>query len=168
MLRDLIYLISKKVNILLDTEAKKRIAREFNFKNVNLGKGFIEGNINIGEFTYINDQFRIVTGSNSSIEIGSNCAVGRNFNCAARTHDLKRPTPIDNETRHLQVESSIKIGSHVWIGDNVVIKPGINISDYAVIGANSVVTRDVKRFEIVGGVPARHLKFNTDHEGFQE
>jgi len=39
----------------------------------------------------------------------------------------------------------------------------VTIGDYAVIGANSIVTKDVKDFEIVGGVPAKHIRFNTEH-----
>ena len=59
------------------------------------------------------------------------------------------------------------MGNYVWIGDHVFIKHGVTIGDYAIIGANSVVITDVQPFEIVGGVPAKHIRFNTDHYKFK-
>jgi maltose O-acetyltransferase len=53
----------------------------------------------------------------------------------------------------------VTIGSDVWIGGNVSILPGVSIGDAAVIGAGAVVTRDVPSFAVVGGVPARILKW---------
>lgn len=122
-----------------------------------------KGNITIGEGTYINGNERIVTGTNSKIIIGKNCAIGRFFGCASITHDLERPTKTDDYSTHLQKEADIIIGDCVWIGEKVTIREGVTIGNYAVIGANSVVTKDVKEFEIVGGVPAKHIRFNTEH-----
>ena len=131
-------------------------------ENVRFGvNSFVKGNIKIGSNTYINGYARIVSGNYSNVTIGENCAIGRFFSCAARTHDLRRPTPTANFTSHLQREDSISIGNSVWIGDHVTIREGITIEDFAVIGANSVVLKDVKKFEIVGGVPAKHIRFNT-------
>jgi acetyltransferase-like isoleucine patch superfamily enzyme len=57
----------------------------------------------------------------------------------------------------------IRIGRGSWIGQNVVITPGVIIGEMAIIGANSVVTRDVPPRSIVGGVPAKVLKvWNPD------
>jgi maltose O-acetyltransferase len=47
----------------------------------------------------------------------------------------------------------------VWIGSNVFIKEGITIGNNVIIGANSVVTKNVPDNEIVGGIPAKHIKF---------
>jgi len=52
----------------------------------------------------------------------------------------------------------ITIGNDVWIGVNVTIMDGIKVGDGAIIGANSVVTKDVEPFSIVGGVPAKEIK----------
>ncbi|WP_454915509.1 CatB-related O-acetyltransferase [Xanthobacter sediminis] len=50
------------------------------------------------------------------------------------------------------------VGNDVWIGGNVTIKPGITIGNGAVIAANSVVTKNVPAFSVVGGNPARVIK----------
>ncbi len=122
-----------------------------------------KGNISIGNNTYINGNERIVTGLKSKVVIGENCAIGRYFHCASITHSMKRPTRTKDYDFHLQEESDIIIGDCVWIGERVTIKHGVTIGSYAVIGANSIVTKDVKDFEVVGGVPARHIKFNKEH-----
>lgn len=56
------------------------------------------------------------------------------------------------------------VGSDVWIGDRAIIKGGVTIGNGAVIGMGAVVCHDVKPYEIVGGVPAHHIRyrFETD------
>lgn len=55
-------------------------------------------------------------------------------------------------------KSPISISQDVWIGGNVIILPGVNVGEGAVIAAGSVVTKDVAPWTIVGGVPARTIK----------
>ena len=50
------------------------------------------------------------------------------------------------------------VGNDVWIGREATILPGVTIGDGAVIGAHSVVTKDVRPYEIVAGNPARHIR----------
>ena len=57
-----------------------------------------------------------------------------------------------------------KIGNDVWIGENVTIRAGVKICDGAVIGMGAVVTKDVNPYEIVGGVPAKHIRFRFDDD----
>lgn len=54
--------------------------------------------------------------------------------------------------------SQVHIGHDVWIGTNVVILDGVTIGNGAIIGANSVVVKDVASYSIVGGVPAKEIK----------
>lgn len=54
--------------------------------------------------------------------------------------------------------ASIRIGRHVWIGRGVTILPGVSIGDYAVVGANAVVTRDIPACTTAAGVPARVIE----------
>lgn len=58
----------------------------------------------------------------------------------------------------------VEIGNDVWIGANVVIMPGIKIGDGAVLGAGAVVTKDVEPYAIVGGVPAKVIKYRYSRE----
>lgn len=56
------------------------------------------------------------------------------------------------------------IGSDVWIGDNAVVLQGVTVGDGAIIGAGSVVTKDVDSFSIVVGNPGRHLRYRFTEE----
>lgn len=53
----------------------------------------------------------------------------------------------------------IRIGNDVWIGENVTLAHGVTIGDGAVVASNAVVTKDVEPFTVVGGVPARQIKY---------
>ena len=62
----------------------------------------------------------------------------------------------------------VLIGNDVWIGCNVVIKGNITVGDGAIIGAGSVVTKDVPPYAIVGGVPAKIIRYRFDEETISE
>lgn len=59
---------------------------------------------------------------------------------------------------------AVKIGNDVWIGSDVKLLEGVTIHDGAVIACGAVVTKDVEPYEIVGGVPAKHLKYRFTEE----
>jgi len=71
----------------------------------------------------------------------------------------------DSGIRHYPVHdfdmgtASVEIGNDVWIGEGVAIKPGVAIGDGAIIAAHAVVTHDVPPYAIVGGVPARLIRY---------
>ncbi|MCF8296152.1 MAG: CatB-related O-acetyltransferase [Melioribacteraceae bacterium] len=58
----------------------------------------------------------------------------------------------------------VKIGNDVWIGNNVIILDGITIGDGAVIAAGSVVTKDVEPYSIIGGVPAKLIRYRFSND----
>jgi maltose O-acetyltransferase len=120
----------------------------------------IDKNVFIGKGTYLGAGCQLYSGNFSRVDIGDYCAIGYNVHIKSRTHDLAKPTA-DKFGSNKRKEQDIFIGDNVWIGDHVFIKEGITIGSNAIIGANSVVVNDVKEREIVGGVPARHIKFNT-------
>ncbi|MGG5318768.1 CatB-related O-acetyltransferase [Enterococcus sp. AZ072] len=72
-----------------------------------------------------------------------------------------KPVPVS------QSQSSIIIGNDVWIGEDVTIKQGVKIGNGAVIAAHAVVTKDVPNYAIVGGVPAKVIKYRFDEATIQ-
>ena len=56
------------------------------------------------------------------------------------------------------------IGNDVWIGQNVTILPGVHIGDGAIIGANSIVTKDIPAYHIAGGNPSKIIRKRFDDE----
>lgn len=63
------------------------------------------------------------------------------------------------ENSKLRNNKPVVIGNDVWIGANVCILPGVNIGDGAIIAAGAVVVKDVEPYSIVGGVPAKLIKY---------
>lgn len=61
-----------------------------------------------------------------------------------------------------------EIGNDVWIGAGVTVINGVKIGDGAIVAAGAVVTEDVKPYEIVGGIPAKHIRFRFDEETIDE
>lgn len=59
--------------------------------------------------------------------------------------------------------ADVTIGNDVWIASNVIILPGVNISDGAIVAAGSVVNKDVPPYSIVAGVPAKVKKYRFDN-----
>ena len=72
--------------------------------------------------------------------------------------------PLDAETRDQGLEFAypITVGSHVWFGANVTVLPGVTIGDNSVIGAGSVVTRDIPAGVVAVGNPCRVLRSITE------
>ena len=73
-------------------------------------------------------------------------------------HDLK---PRNNRKNNY---APIKIGKHVWIGSNSTVLQGVTVGDWAVIAAGAVVTKDDPPMSIVGGVPAKVIRYLTEEE----
>lgn len=62
----------------------------------------------------------------------------------------------------------VEVGSDAWIGARVTILGGVRIGDGAIVAAGSLVTKDVEDFSVVGGVPAKQLRYRFDAERRQE
>lgn len=127
---------------------------------------------NIGSFSY----------SNSSLDLNAN--VGRYTSIASNVRLMSIGHPLDRFTtsnisythpRYLKKNASyrtspfeepegITIGNDVWIGNDVLFKKGLTVGDGAVVAANSVVTKDVPPYAVVGGVPAKILKYRFPEE----
>lgn len=120
----------------------------------------------IGGFSYMSLGVRI-----HHTTIGRYCSIADNVTTApgdrptdhistspasfSGTFDWFRPAEFPSSDG---VEQKVTIGNDVWIGTDVLILGGVKIGDGAIIGARSVVTRDVAPYTIVGGVPARVIR----------
>lgn len=71
---------------------------------------------------------------------------------------------VDNITEAFDTKGDIIIGNDVWIGYDARILAGVTIGDGAIIGTNAIVTKDIPPYAIVGGVPAKIIKYRFDEE----
>lgn len=67
-----------------------------------------------------------------------------------------------------ETEKRVEIGNDVWVGTNAVIMGGVKIGDGAIVAAGAVVTKDVPPYAIVGGVPAKVIKYRFDEATIKE
>lgn len=88
--------------------------------------------------------------SMGGIVFGNNILVGPNVSFITVNHNF--------QNRHIIECKEIIINDNVWIGANSIILPGVTIGENSVIGAGSVVTRDVANNTIVAGNPARPIR----------
>ena len=96
-----------------------------------------------------------------SIEIGNDVWRGHNVYITDQNHGYEDDSrPISQQS---QPERAVKIGDGSWLGYGSVVLPGVTIGEHCVIGANSVVTRDVPSFSVAVGVPARVIKKYVDN-----
>lgn len=137
-----------------------------------LGSVFIKGGVSVGRFTTINGPNTDIIAALNPIKIGSFCSIARNVSIQEYNHRIDRPTSyfinqnIFNDSMELDIVSKgmIEIGNDVWIGSHCVILSGVKIGDGAIIAANSVVNNDVPPYAIVGGVPAKVIKWRFSEE----
>lgn len=109
-------------------------------------------NIEIGENFYSNHNLTILDAG--KVKFGDNVFVAPNCGFYTAGH------PIDAKTRNkgLEFAKPIVVGNNVWFGGNVIVLPGVTIGDNCVIGAGSVVNKDIPPNSIAVGNPCRVIK----------
>ena len=133
-----------------------------------LGEGaLVAPGSNIDPGTVIGDHTAIagacqITGEGAAI-IGPYCAIAGELLIVTGNHSMRHPNVLAGlHARHGWASpltpGDVSIGAACWVEARVTILPGVSIGDGAVVGAGSVVTRDVDSFTVVAGVPARPLR----------
>ena len=116
----------------------------------------------IGHDTFINHNAYIMDGG--GITIGHHCFIGPNCGMYTAIH------PLIAEERNAGLEKAlpITIGDNCWIGADVTILPGVTIGEHTVIGAKSVVTKDIPDHVIALGNPCRVIRSITEKDSIYQ
>lgn len=183
--------ILKKIVIIKTAKKRNTLIKTIHFSNdLNVGKNcligknvYIENDVTIGDFTYLNSAKSISIDSN--VSIGKFCSIAPGVNIAQGNHDITKVTthPFlydkhyagcfqlgDNQYRYLGLPDNnyrTTVGNDVWIGMNAIIKRGVTIGSGAVIGAGAVVTKNVPDYAVVTGVPAQIIKYRFTEKQIQ-
>jgi acetyltransferase-like isoleucine patch superfamily enzyme len=165
-------LIIKFSNCLISPKSK--IGRKVELsENVVINDGVsLRGNVKIGRGSFVNGPTNIGAAENAPIIIGAFCSIAGFVSVISGNHNIKNPTSFQISSgiysnlfkNNIGKSSPINIGNDVWIGSQVVILSGVKIGNGAVIAAGAVVTKDVPDYAIVGGVPAKVMKYRFDND----
>lgn len=119
---------------------------------------YVDNNIIIGNDVYFSSN--VFISCINKIVISDGVLVGNNTYISDNSHgDISNIKLNDTPyKRQLFSKGSVHIGKNVWIGRNVCVLPNVTIGDYAIIGANAVVTHDIPAYAIAAGVPAKVIK----------
>lgn len=133
----------------------------------------------MGMYSYLGEHCRL-----SHTQVGKFCSIGSFVRLAVGRHPTREwvstspvffskakqngttfvSKPRFDEKIYTEGNKYLIIGNDVWIGDNVTILPGITIGDGAILAAGAVVTKNVEPYSIVGGNPARHIRYRFDEQ----
>ncbi len=129
-------------------------------KKVNIEHGAkFSARTSLGDYSGIGVNARI----NGTCTIGDYVMMGANVTVITHNHAFDR-TDVPMMQQGFEEERPVVIGNDVWIGDRVVILPGVHVGDGSIIAAGAVVTRDVPPYAIVGGVPAKVIRMRNGKE----
>ncbi len=136
-------------------------------------------NGNVGAYTYISNWTDV-----ENAEIGKFCSIADHCRIGMGNHTLQNlsTSPVFTQTvnalkecwteedvvKHRSEENRVIIGNDVWVGSHVLINGGVHIGDGACVGAGAVVVKDVPPYAIVGGVPAKVIRYRFPPDVIEE
>ena len=155
-----------------------------NFLNVSLGNyvSVLERvrlfQVDLGNYSYISNDSCLV-----NVRVGSFCSIGANVQIGLAPHpsrvfistypafysDQNMGCPLSFRNNKIYDDSipKTRIASDVWMGSNIIIPGGINIGTGAIIAAGSVVVKDVPPYAVVGGNPAKLIRYRFTEQNIQ-
>ena len=140
-----------------------------------VGTANVKHSCNVGNYTFINSGTTLFAGT----KMGKYCSIGKNCELGAFDHpttwlsssamqyNLKLHFPDyieDFNQKKIERPNETIFGNDVWVGSLAIVKRGLTIGDGAIIAGGSVVVKDVPPYAIVGGVPAKVLKYRFDED----
>lgn len=154
------------------------ISRNTKFEQgIIIEEGVHLNSLSVGKYTYINKNCFI---DKNTIKIGRFCSIAYNCRIGLGGHPMdwvsthsftykpKYGFTKNNLTFKAENNQETIIGNDVWIGANSTILAGVKIGDGAIIGAHSLVTRDVEPYSIVFGTPAKHHKYRFEKDQIEK
>lgn len=119
-------------------------------------------NSKIGRFTSIGPNVKVVRGQHPTERFVS--TYPGFYSATNRMVCFNSKENIFDELKYTKTGHSVDIGNDVWIGSDVRIMEGVTIGDGAVVAAGAVVVKDVEPYSVVGGVPAKHIKYRFNRQ----
>lgn len=134
-------------------------------------------NVSVGDYTYGN--FKVHSwDNNSKLKIGKFCSIangvkfilgGEHRTDFITTYPFNALLESFNYIEgHPHTKGDITLGNDIWIGGDAKILSGVNIKDGAVIGANSLVTKDIPAYAIAAGNPAKIIRYRFDKKTIEK
>jgi maltose O-acetyltransferase len=133
---------------------KYELDKKFRFN----GKSILfygNGCISAGPESYIGELSTLQAVEGCSINIGTGCKISHNVRVYTQSDIADYDFSLGDPPKKY---GNVIFYDYCWVGANVFISPGVNIGSNAIVGANSVVTKDIPSFEIWGGVPAKFIR----------
>lgn len=167
--------LCQKYNATWEEETEKRQALLTEILG-EFGEGsFIQGPVffHYGKHTKIGKRFfgnyDLTIQDDAPVEIGDDCNFGPNVTIVTPVHPMLpderyRMKGEDGSPKHLCYAKPVKVGKDCWFGANVVVCPGVTIGDGCVIGAGSVVTKDIPALSFAAGNPCRVIREITEED----
>lgn len=132
---------------------------------INRDASFEDSDTTIGDYTYING------GHIYNSQIGKFCSIGYGVSVGPGEHQIERISSFPLSSRAFGeydagefITKKTVIGNDVWLGNNAIVLQGVTVGNGAVIAAGAVVTKDVPPYAIVGGVPAKIIRYRFENQ----
>jgi acetyltransferase-like isoleucine patch superfamily enzyme len=115
--------------------------------------------VRVGDGAHVGERCLLWAGERAGITLGETALLGPEVMITVANYRTLPGVPVVDQSRD---EADVVVGAGAWLGARVVVLPGVTVGEGAVVGAGSVVTRDVPPMAVAVGVPARVVRHRTE------